>query len=58
MHGSRVLTPTHHDMTLPLLQGDVGSGKTVVAFMAVMAAVGGGCQAVIMASIVGFGFGF
>ena len=34
---------------LRLLQGDVGSGKTVVAFAAMMAAVASGYQAVIMA---------
>ena len=32
-----------------LLQGDVGSGKTVVALYAALAAVANGCQAVIMA---------
>jgi ATP-dependent DNA helicase RecG len=32
-----------------LLQGDVGSGKTAVAFMAMVHAIGSGCQAVIMA---------
>ncbi len=32
-----------------LLQGDVGSGKTVVAAMAMVAAVDNGCQAAIMA---------
>ncbi len=32
-----------------LLQGDVGSGKTVVAFAAAMRAVGSGAQAIIMA---------
>ncbi len=34
---------------LRLVQGDVGSGKTVVAAMAVLAAVAGGCQAAVMA---------
>ena len=34
---------------LRLLQGDVGSGKTVVAFLAMLSAVEGGSQAVIMA---------
>ncbi len=32
-----------------LLQGDVGSGKTVVAATAMLAAVAGGCQAALMA---------
>ena len=32
-----------------LLQGDVGSGKTVVAVYAMLLAVAGGCQAVLMA---------
>lgn len=32
-----------------LLQGDVGSGKTLVALLAMLIAVGNGCQAVIMA---------
>jgi ATP-dependent DNA helicase RecG len=32
-----------------LLQGDVGSGKTAVAFLAMVHAIGGGCQAAIMA---------
>jgi ATP-dependent DNA helicase RecG len=31
-----------------LLQGDVGSGKTVVAFLAAMAALENGCQAAVM----------
>ncbi|MEA1938307.1 MAG: ATP-dependent DNA helicase RecG, partial [Pseudomonadota bacterium] len=34
---------------LRLLQGDVGSGKTVVAFMAMLAAIEAGTQAVLMA---------
>ncbi|OHV08856.1 ATP-dependent DNA helicase RecG [Kushneria phosphatilytica] len=34
---------------LRLVQGDVGSGKTVVAAMAMLAAVSGGCQAALMA---------
>lgn len=43
-----------HDMALPkrmlrLLQGDVGSGKTVVALMALLNAVEAGGQAVLMA---------
>ncbi len=32
-----------------LLQGDVGSGKTVVAVAAIVACIDGGCQAVLMA---------
>ncbi len=32
-----------------LIQGDVGSGKTVVAIMAIMTAVENGCQALLMA---------
>lgn len=32
-----------------LLQGDVGSGKTAVAFLAMLAAAGSGCQAALMA---------
>jgi ATP-dependent DNA helicase RecG len=38
-----------HVPMLRLLQGDVGSGKTVVAFAAMMAAVRSGHQAIIMA---------
>ncbi|WP_110650511.1 ATP-dependent DNA helicase RecG [Salinicola peritrichatus] len=34
---------------LRLVQGDVGSGKTVVAAMAVLSAIAGGCQAAVMA---------
>ena len=34
---------------LRLLQGDVGSGKTVVAFLAMLAAIEVGCQAALMA---------
>ncbi|WP_136067867.1 ATP-dependent DNA helicase RecG [Modicisalibacter radicis] len=34
---------------LRLVQGDVGSGKTVVAAMAALAAIAGGCQAAVMA---------
>ncbi|MBF7053616.1 ATP-dependent DNA helicase RecG [Halomonas sp. KAO] len=34
---------------LRLVQGDVGSGKTVVAAMAALAAIAGGCQAAMMA---------
>lgn len=32
-----------------LLQGDVGSGKTIVAFISLLLAVGSGCQAALMA---------
>ena len=32
-----------------LLQGDVGSGKTAVAFLAMLTAAGSGCQAALMA---------
>lgn len=50
----RALTDIARDMTqsapmLRLLQGDVGSGKTVVSFFGCMAAVTNGCQAAIMA---------
>ncbi|RKR07213.1 ATP-dependent DNA helicase RecG [Kushneria sinocarnis] len=50
----RVLGEIGLDMTrrapmLRLVQGDVGSGKTVVAAMAMLAAVSGGCQAALMA---------
>ena len=50
----RVLTEIKTDMTAPykmlrLLQGDVGSGKTVVAFLAMLNAVECGAQAAIMA---------
>jgi ATP-dependent DNA helicase RecG len=34
---------------LRLLQGDVGSGKTVVAFLAMLGAIESGCQAALMA---------
>ena len=42
------------DLALPvpmmrLLQGDVGSGKTAVAFLALLAAAGSGYQSVLMA---------
>jgi len=51
---SRALTEIFADMTsetrmLRLLQGDVGSGKTVVALMAMLAAVEAGSQAALMA---------
>ncbi len=50
----RVLAGIEKDMGRPypmhrLVQGDVGSGKTVVAFAAAMTAVGNGFQATIMA---------
>jgi ATP-dependent DNA helicase RecG len=50
----RVLESIWSDMARPrpmqrLLQGDVGSGKTIVAFLAALTAVGNGYQAVIMA---------
>jgi ATP-dependent DNA helicase RecG len=50
----RVLAEIDADMTAPLrmlrmLQGDVGSGKTVVAFLAMVRAVEAGAQAVLMA---------
>jgi len=32
-----------------LLQGDVGSGKTIVALIAILVAVESGCQAALMA---------
>ncbi len=40
--------PTHHP-PCTLLQGDVGCGKTIVAFMALLAAAGSGHQGAIMA---------
>jgi ATP-dependent DNA helicase RecG len=48
------LTEILADMAAPrrmlrLLQGDVGSGKTVVAFLAMLNAVEAGCQAALMA---------
>ena len=51
---ARVLGEIEHDILGPhpmlrLLQGDVGSGKTVVAFAAMLAAVKSGYQAVMMA---------
>ncbi|MDI6790642.1 MAG: ATP-dependent DNA helicase RecG [Thermodesulfobacteriota bacterium] len=50
----RVLAGIEKDMGRPypmhrLVQGDVGSGKTVVAFAAAMTAIGNGFQAAIMA---------
>lgn len=50
----RVLAEIERDMARPrpmhrLVQGDVGSGKTVVAFAAAMTAMGNGFQAAIMA---------
>lgn len=50
----RVIDDIQTDMALSspmqrLLQGDVGSGKTVVAFFAALLAVKNGCQAVVMA---------
>lgn len=50
----RVINEILHDMEKPfpmnrLLQGDVGSGKTVVALTAMLAAVESGAQAVLMA---------
>ena len=49
-----VIKDITHDMAadkrmLRLLQGDVGSGKTIIAFMAMLAAVESGKQAAIMA---------
>jgi len=51
---ARVLEQIHRDMREPrpmhrLLQGDVGSGKTIVAVLAALASVGSGYQAAIMA---------
>lgn len=50
----RVLDEIYHDQAAPykmlrLVQGDVGSGKTVVAFLAMLNAVESGTQAAIMA---------
>ncbi len=50
----RVLDEIARDLETPLpmlrlVQGDVGSGKTVVAAMAVLQAIAGGCQAAVMA---------
>ncbi len=51
---ARVVEEVFNDLagtvpTMRLVQGDVGSGKTVVAAAAVLAAVEAGCQAVVMA---------
>ncbi len=51
---ARVLEDIRRDMASPhpmnrLIQGDVGSGKTVVAVLAILAAVGSGYQAALMA---------
>ncbi len=50
----RVLREIYADMASPrrmnrMLQGDVGSGKTLVALFAMLLAVEGGCQAALMA---------
>ena len=50
----RVLAEIRTDMAQPhpmhrLLQGDVGSGKTIVAALAALAAIEAGCQAAVMA---------
>lgn len=50
----RVLDEIAHDLERPipmlrLVQGDVGSGKTVVAAMAALQSIAGGCQAAMMA---------
>jgi ATP-dependent DNA helicase RecG len=50
----RALADVERDLALPhpmlrLVQGDVGSGKTVVAALAALRAVESGCQAVLMA---------
>ena len=50
----RVIDEIQEDMARPramqrLLQGEVGSGKTVVALASVLTAVAGGCQAAVMA---------
>ena len=50
----RALEAVWQDMAAPrpmqrLLQGDVGSGKTIVAFLAALTAVGSGYQAAVMA---------
>jgi ATP-dependent DNA helicase RecG len=50
----RVLAEIRHDLRRPqpmarLLQGDVGSGKTVVALAALLCAIEAGCQGALMA---------
>ena len=50
----RVIKEIYHDMKSGsqmnrLLQGDVGSGKTIVAFICTLLAIGDDCQAAIMA---------
>ncbi|MGI5837252.1 MAG: ATP-dependent DNA helicase RecG, partial [Chloroflexota bacterium] len=50
----RVIDEIRADLALPrpmsrLLQGDVGSGKTIVAAVAMLVSVVGGCQAALMA---------
>ncbi|MBI5809906.1 MAG: ATP-dependent DNA helicase RecG [Deltaproteobacteria bacterium] len=50
----RVVAEVKKDMSMPcpmnrLIQGDVGSGKTIVSFIAALAAIEGGCQAALMA---------
>lgn len=50
----RVLAEIRHDLARPqpmarLLQGDVGSGKTVVALAALLSAIEAGCQGALMA---------
>jgi ATP-dependent DNA helicase RecG len=50
----RVLAEIRHDLARPqpmarLLQGDVGSGKTVVALAALLCAIQAGCQGALMA---------
>jgi ATP-dependent DNA helicase RecG len=50
----RVLAEIHQDLAQPqpmarLLQGDVGSGKTVVALAALLTAIEAGCQGALMA---------
>lgn len=50
----RVIAEICHDLAMPypmqrLLQGDVGSGKTIVAALTVLQVISNGCQAAIMA---------